>query len=184
MILACDVTGQPHQWLTRESAVTLKCKGLISYEWGDSGTVLHGGISRMTGKQSTIDVQSIIVLKGKHKVENRIPSLTNRNLFRRDLHICGYCGRKFGDDQLTRDHIIPRSRGGKDIWTNVVTACRHCNNDKDNKMLDECGMELLYVPYVPNRAEALILANRRILADQMTHLRSYVPSGSRVHLIN
>lgn len=72
----------------------------------------------------------------------RIPAqLTQRNLFVRDRYTCQYCGRRRRDleeDQmLTRDHIVPITRGGEDVWTNVVTACRKCNNLKADNLLSE-----------------------------------------------
>lgn len=180
LVLACDITGQPHQWLSRESAIILKVKEQIAYEFGDDQISMFGGISRMTGNRSQVDVMNIVTLKAKHKIENRVPTLTNQNLFGRDLHMCAYCARTMRSENLTRDHIVPRSRGGKDVWMNVVTACKHCNNHKDNKLLEECHMELLYVPYIPNRAEHLVLQNRRIKADQMDYLKAYLPAHSRV----
>jgi 5-methylcytosine-specific restriction endonuclease McrA len=94
--------------------------------------------------------------------------------------MCAYCGRAFNYFRLTRDHITPLSRGGRDTWMNVVTACRHCNGHKRNRMPEEAGMELLYAPYVPNKAEYLILTNRRIYVDQMEFLRQHVAAHSRV----
>jgi 5-methylcytosine-specific restriction endonuclease McrA len=65
---------------------------------------------------------------------------------------------------------------------NVVTACRSCNERKGSRLPEEAGMELVYAPYIPNRAEFLILANRRILTDQMAFLKQHVAAHSRVHL--
>jgi hypothetical protein len=72
----------------------------------------------------------------------RVPAqLTQRNLFLRDRYTCQYCGRQRKDldekEYLTRDHIIPVARGGKDSWTNVVTACKKCNNIKADYLLSE-----------------------------------------------
>jgi 5-methylcytosine-specific restriction endonuclease McrA len=181
LILTLDSGGQPHQWSTWQEAVTLKCKGLISWEFGDEEFMFYGGTSRMTGLQSTVEVASIIALKSKFVYKNRTPTLTNRNLFRRDLGLCAYCGHKFSEKDLTKDHIHPVSKGGGTTWTNCVTACTRCNNKKDAKTLDQANMQLLYVPYVPDRSEALILANRAILADQMKFLLTFVPKHSRVH---
>ena len=83
--------------------------------------------------------------------------------------------------KLTRDHIVPFSKGGRDTWMNVVTACRSCNERKSDRTPEGAGMELVYLPYVPNRAEYLILTNRRILADQMEFLAQHVPAQSRLH---
>src|SRR5690606_40843755 len=55
------------------------------------------------------------------------------SLFKRDAHLCMYCGLRFPSSQLSRDHIRPLSQGGRDTWMNVVTACRRCNNLKDRK---------------------------------------------------
>lgn len=180
LILTLDAASQPLHWVTWEDAIVAKCKGNIACEIGDEDFLFKGGVSRMTGLQSEVTVGSIIILKDIPKFRHKDASLTNRNLFRRDLHICAYCGNRFHEDLLTRDHIIPTSRGGKDIWTNVVTACKGCNNYKDDMFLHECNMELLYVPYTPNRAEALILQNRKILADQKEFLCQFVPKHSRL----
>ena len=144
---------------------------------------IYGGISRLTGQRSSITAHSIIAIKGKAlaaKGFHQVPPLNNRELFRRDRHMCAYCGGEYGYFRLTRDHITPLSRGGRDTWMNVVTACRHCNGHKRNRLPQECGMELLYAPYVPNKAEYLILTNRRILADQMEFLKQHVASHSRL----
>ena len=84
---------------------------------------------------------------------------------------------------LSRDHIIPASRGGRDTWMNSVTACRSCNTRKGNRAPEQANMPLIYVPYVPNRHEHFILRNRRILADQMEYLLAGVPRTSRLHLL-
>ena len=178
-VLACDVTGKPHDWLSWEDSITLKVKGAISYEIGNPDILARGGISRMTGKQSRVDVSSIICLKGVFKRKDRVV-LNNHNLFRRDLSLCAYCGKPFPESKLSRDHVIPTSRGGKDTWMNVVTSCKGCNCAKDNMTPEEADMPLLYVPYVPNHAEELILKNRRILACQMDFLRAYLPEHSRL----
>ena len=180
-VLVCDVGGQPHDWLTWKDAVVLKVKDSISYEIGEPDILARGGISRMTGKQSAVQVSSIICLKEHFKRKDKV-ALNNQNLFRRDLHTCAYCGRIYNDAKLSRDHVIPRSKGGKDIWTNVVTSCKPCNNYKDDLSLEEADMSLLYVPYTPNHAEELVLKNRNILADQMEFLRAFLPEHSRLHL--
>ncbi|MEE2607151.1 MAG: HNH endonuclease, partial [Pseudomonadota bacterium] len=71
---------------------------------------------------------------------------------------------------LSRDHVNPLSRGGSDVWTNVVTSCRRCNNRKADCVPEEANMELLAVPFVPNQYEFLYLSNHNVLADQMEFL--------------
>jgi 5-methylcytosine-specific restriction endonuclease McrA len=182
LILQLDVNGQPNKWITWQDAAVYHAKGLVSWELGEVETVIRGGNNRATGQQSVIKTSSIIAVKGEAsgKRKHRAPALNNRELFRRDRHMCGYCGGIFTEAKLSRDHIVPRSKGGADVWMNVVTCCARCNQKKDDKMLDEVGMELLYAPYVPSRAEHLILANRNILADQMEFLLSFVDEKSRL----
>ena len=74
------------------------------------------------------------------------------------------------------------AEGGGDTWMNLVTACRGCNQRKGGRTPERAGMHLLYAPYIPNRAEYLILSNRHILADQMDFLARHVPAQGRVRL--
>jgi 5-methylcytosine-specific restriction endonuclease McrA len=110
-----------------------------------------------------------------------VPALSNTKLFVRDRHICAYCGGQFHPDDLTREHIVPTSRGGHDTWMNCITACRGCNGRKGNRLPEEARMTLLYLPYVPSLHEDMILRGRRILADQMEFLLASVPRNSRLH---
>lgn len=184
-ILKLDVNGTPSEWVSHQDAIIYHAKNLVAWQLGEGeGDVLfRGGDNRITGQQSRIVTAPIIAVKGEggaSKRMNKPPSLTNRELFRRDHYMCAYCGGIFKELQLTRDHVIPRSKGGPDKWTNCVTACEKCNHKKDDQLLQDCGMELLYVPYAPNRAEALILENRVILGCQMDYLKSFIPDHSRV----
>jgi len=73
--------------------------------------------------------------------------LSRKNILRRDQHSCQYCGVR---DRLTIDHVMPRSRGGRDAWENLVAACVPCNNRKGNRTPDEAGMKLHRVPFRPS----------------------------------
>jgi hypothetical protein len=178
-VLALTSDGQPYQWLTWDTAITMKYKGLVTYEMGDESQ-FFGGTSRLTGEVSHIEVGSIISVRGNFKRSSRTPPLTNMNLFRRDICTCSYCGKHFSESNLTRDHIVPVSKGGQDVWGNVVAACKKCNGKKGNQMLEDTDFELLWVPYTPNRCEALVLQNRRILADQAQYIANFIPKHSRV----
>lgn len=180
-ILALTSDGTPHQWLSWEVAVTMKYKNLLAWEIGDDDLSFNGGVSRMTGERSHIEVKNIVALKGKFKFNNKAPALTNSNLFARDLYTCGYCGRHFQEDKLTRDHIVPVSKGGKDVWTNVIAACKKCNNAKDSHMLEDTDLQLIWVPYAPVRVEQLIMQNRKILFDQAKFILDFCPKHSRMH---
>jgi hypothetical protein len=184
LILTLDTHGVPHRWITWQHACYYYAKDQIAWTLGDQAFTVYGGLNRTTGRRSEITAKSIIAVKGKAmamKSFNQVPPLNNRELFHRDRQTCAYCAGMFPISKLTRDHVVPFSRGGRDTWMNVVTACRACNEKKSDRTPELAGMELMYLPYVPNRAEYLILTNRRILADQMEFLAQHVPAQSRLH---
>ena len=183
LILTLDNSGTPNRWVSWQQACFYYAKDLVSWTLGEAAFTIYGGTSRATGLRSSITSQSIIAIKGKAmamKGFKQVPPLNNRELFRRDRHLCAYCGDEGSFLRLTRDHVTPVSRGRQDTSINVVTACRHCNGLKRNRTPEESGLELLYAPYVPNKAEYLILTNRRILSDQMEFLKPHVSAYSRV----
>jgi 5-methylcytosine-specific restriction endonuclease McrA len=102
--------------------------------------------------------------------------VTNTFLFARDGYRCQYCGRHRtelrGRDFLTRDHVVPISRGGANDWGNVVAACSPCNNRKANRLPSETGMKLLAVPAEPNHVE-LVWAVRSITTVQAKYIRMF-----------
>lgn len=170
-ILRLNKAGQAIEWIDVEAAACLYAKEQIIWTYGDSSVRLHGGISRISGKRSVLDISSVIATDGIiHARDIRTPRLSNISLFQRDGFLCMYCGKSFSHGMLTRDHVMPRGRGGKDIWVNCVSACKACNNHKGCRTPEEAGMKLLAIPFRPNKSEYLALANRNILADQMEFL--------------
>ena len=175
LILRLNIAGQPVKWVPWQQAICLYSRDMIAWTAGDRIFAFRGGTNRITGERSLIEVNSIVAIKRsviRKKIQRDFPPLTNRELFRRDAHLCMYCGGNFHESNLTRDHVRPLSRGGRDRWPNVVTACRSCNSRKGNRKPEEAKMPLLAIPYIPNWAEYLALSNRRILADQMGFLKS------------
>ncbi len=172
LVLRLNKAGMPQEWVQPEEAARLYCQNKVLFELGETACTLHGGWNN-AGLQSTLSLSSIIACGGKVTDVNGKVALNNRYLFRRDNHLCLYCGQHFSPSQLTRDHIIPRSRGGEDKWTNVATACQRCNHAKGALTPEEANMPLLAVPFRPNLYERFYLMNRRILADQMAFLSNY-----------
>ncbi|AMX03291.1 HNH endonuclease [Microbulbifer thermotolerans] len=172
-ILRLNLAGQPLEWLSWQEAACLYVRELVTWSLGGVVQRVHGGINR-DGERSCLDLAAIIACGGERMARPRKrPPLTNRALFYRDEHTCLYCGNVFCSRELTRDHVHPVSKGGRDEWENVVTACRRCNQHKGNRLLDELDMELLALPFCPNAAEYLALINSdRIRGDQMEFLRS------------
>lgn len=95
---------------------------------------------------------SVIALK-EYIPTSRRPAFTRFNVFLRDRFTCQYCGEKYVANDLTFDHIVPRSRGGRTMWTNVVTACGTCNLAKGSRLPGECGMYPKHLPFQPSSFE-------------------------------
>jgi len=182
-VLQLDVSGRPQAWIAPREAAVLYAIDAIAWTLGDTFQVLRGGTQRCTGLPSRIALHPIVAVRGSmpSRAWRTAPTLSNPKLFVRDRHVCAYCGGHFHFDELTREHIVPVSRGGADSWMNCITACRACNGRKGCRLPEEARMSLLYLPYVPSLHEDMILRGRRILSDQMEFLLASVPRHSRLH---
>jgi 5-methylcytosine-specific restriction endonuclease McrA len=103
----------------------------------------------ISSPSTNIYLPSVIALK-EYVPQKRNPAFTRFNVFLRDRFSCQYCGGGFSASELTFDHVVPRSRGGRTSWTNVVAACSPCNLRKGNKLVGQCNMQPLTKPKVPN----------------------------------
>ena len=93
----------------------------------------------------SMKLPSVIALKTYIRPQSN-PNFTRFNVFLRDKFSCQYCGSK---NELTFDHLLPRSKGGKTNWDNVVTACSSCNVKKGGRLLTDSGMKLNHQPFQP-----------------------------------
>lgn len=182
-ILALDIAGNPFDWITGQEAIHYYATGKVAWDCGAHEFIFRGGHSN-SGVQSRITVKSIIAIAGSavmaRMLRAELPLGDNNDLlFRRDRHTCAYCGGVFSRHELSRDHILPRSLGGKDSWMNCVTACRDCNNAKGSKLVHHFR-PLVFVPYTPCRYEHFILSGRNVLADQHDYLAAKLPRHSRL----
>jgi len=185
-VLRTDASGMPVEWVDYREAVRLYCLGQVSYAFGSTVYALHGGINARTGRQTVIEVNSMIATVGHSSNPGRargdyVPPLNNETLFKRDAFLCMYCGGRFPPSQLSRDHVRPFYQGGRDVWNNVVAACRRCNNAKASRTPEQAGLQLLAVPFTPTYAEYIFLKGRRVLADQMEYLLAHFPRSSPLH---
>jgi 5-methylcytosine-specific restriction endonuclease McrA len=185
-VLRTDIAGMPLEWIDYRTAASLYHAEQVAYACGSPIYVLRGGINARTGLRSRIEVSSIVATTGDTYAQERnsvryTPPLNNRTLFRRDANLCMYCATRFPGSELTRDHVRPISRGGTDSWTNVVTACRRCNNHKGGRTPEEASMQLIAIPFSPTYAEYIYLKGRRVLADQMEYLLTHFPRTSPLH---
>ena len=182
-VLQLDVSGRPQAWISAREAAVLYATDGVAWTLGRTFRVLRGGIQRVTGLQSRIELHPIVAVRGAvpSRAWRQTPAISNAKLFARDRHVCAYCGKRSAPEELTREHIVPVSRGGHDTWMNCITACKPCNGRKGNRLPEEARMVLLYLPYVPSLHEDMILRGRRILADQMEFLMAHLPKSSRLH---
>lgn len=98
----------------------------------------------------SMPVPIVIRLHYYVRIPHNLPlPLSRRALLMRDDYTCQYCGSQPGKEQLTMDHIMPRSRGGRTDWENVITACAPCNRRKSNRTPEEAHMKLLSTPSRP-----------------------------------
>jgi 5-methylcytosine-specific restriction endonuclease McrA len=105
-----------------------------------------------------IPVPEIIVLSRYSGVPDRCVTFSRRNLYRRDKYTCQYCGARPGTEELTIDHVTPRSRGGASTWSNCVLSCIECNRRKADHIPNEVGLALRRKPFKPRWTPRLLVA--------------------------
>lgn len=181
-ILALDIAGNPFAWLSPQEAVHYYAVNKVAWELGDEAMLFRGGYSK-GGVQSLLEIKPIIAVAGSEIMAKMLKPLplgdNNDLLFKRDHYTCAFCAQRFQRHQLSRDHVVPRSRGGADSWTNCVTACRKCNGEKGSRLVANFR-PLVYVPYAVCRFEHFLLSGRHVLADQHDYLAASLPKHSRM----
>lgn len=95
---------------------------------------------------------AVIRLQEYKNIPFRGVMLNRNNLFKRDQNMCQYCG---SNKHLTIDHVIPKSKGGKTNWMNLVTACHRCNTQKGDRTPEQVGLKLSYLPFRPTLSHFL-----------------------------
>jgi len=114
---------------------------------------MHKTIDDIVDGVLTIRMPSVIRLVRFFRRGMKKAKFSRINVFTRDKFQCQYCGKKYqmkhAFKHLTYDHVVPRHRGGKTTWTNIVTACRECNAKKANMTVDECNMHPMRKPVQP-----------------------------------
>ena len=102
-----------------------------------------------------IQIPRVIRLYHYDRVPRKSLRFNRRNLFARDEHRCQYCGKHLPTNKLSFDHVVPRSRGGKTSWENVVCACVDCNTRKGGRTPQEARMKLIRKPTKPRHSPVL-----------------------------
>lgn len=114
-------------------------------EYSGSGEVQE----RVHSVRIALGVPSIVVLTIFEKYPRLEVRLTRRNVFLRDQFTCQYCAKEFPEPELNLDHVLPRDKGGRMTWENIVTSCIRCNTRKANKLPKEANMHPLRKPVTP-----------------------------------
>jgi 5-methylcytosine-specific restriction endonuclease McrA len=96
-----------------------------------------------------LKLPEILLLSQYEGIPRRKVSFSRRNIYRRDRFTCQYCGAKPPIEELTVDHVTPRSMGGRTTWMNCVLSCVRCNRRKSNRTLAEAGVRLIREPREP-----------------------------------
>ena len=109
--------------------------------------MIENGRGHLQAATTSLEVPSVIRLATYVRRPPPPQRLTRREVFTRDRNLCQYCGKPAKD--LTLDHVVPRHRGGKNTWDNIVAACVRCNHRKAGRTPQEAGMNLLSVPALP-----------------------------------
>jgi 5-methylcytosine-specific restriction endonuclease McrA len=135
------------------------------HDW-DSWAALRveEGQPKVQAVRFQIRVPEIVLLLVYDRIPRKRVIFSRRNLFRRDRFTCQYCGRQPGKGELSIDHIVPRSLGGRSTWVNCVVACLKCNKRKADRTLAQAGLHLLVTPREPSWSPylSLNLGRRRV----------------------
>ncbi len=118
-----------------------------------------------------IAVPRIIRLLGYDRLPRQDVKLNRRNIYARDHSTCQYCGKKFSTQELSLDHVVPRSHGGKTTWDNLVCACVYCNAKKGGRTPHQAHMHLLKAPVKPKRNPVI---NLRLGSDKYASWKHFL----------
>ena len=149
-VLVLNASFEPINVCTARRAVVLVLKGVALAE-ESSTTWLHSS-------RFSMPMPSVIRLREYIHIPFERKSLSRKNILLRDHNTCQYCAMIFAPQELTLDHIVPRSRGGDSSWDNLVASCRTCNNRKGDRSPEDAGLRLLKRPQAYN-----LHVNRQII---------------------
>ena len=137
-VLVLNATYEPINVTAVRRALVLILKGVATAE-EDDGAFIHAA-------RVAIRIPSVIRLLEFRRIPYQTRALSRKNLLLRDRYTCQFCGRTLPAHELTLDHVIPRSRGGRTDWDNLVACCHKCNNLKGDRLPEEAGLKLLRPP--------------------------------------
>ncbi len=125
----------------------------------EKAELLEATQQMLVGANHAMPVPLVIRLVHYVRLPHRRVPPTRAAITLRDAYTCQYCGAAPGHHELTVDHVVPRSRGGNHAWTNLVTACKRCNQIKGSRTPEEAHLHLLHRPFEPTYVALVLLSN-------------------------
>ena len=137
-VLVLNATYEPVHVTGTKRALILVLKGVARME--------EEGEAAVHSMRLTLNVPSVIRLIEYRRIPYLTRAISRKNILLRDHNTCQFCGVRFPPGDLTLDHVVPRSRGGKSTWDNLVACCHRCNNRKGDRTPEEAGLKLVRKP--------------------------------------
>jgi len=131
----------PHKVVTWQTALTNYYKGSVE--------IVASYDENICSPSTTIAMPAVVRLLKAIPNKKKAIKFSRVNLYTRDNYTCQYCGVKKGPSGLNYDHVVPRCKGGKSIWTNLTCSCIPCNTKKGSRTPAEAGMTLRSIPFIP-----------------------------------
>jgi len=138
--------------MSRDSAEGLCTSTFMTYTWDDwvsDKTNLPAVKHYIRTSSLAVPAPEVIRLTNYNDIHRTTVKYSSKGVYRRDNYTCQYCNQRKKTEELSIDHVLPQSKGGKTNWLNCVTACFPCNNKKSDKTLEQAGLKLARQPFRP-----------------------------------
>ena len=146
-VLLLNITYEPLKIINWKRALTMLFLGKVE--------VIEQYNREVHSVSFTVRLPSVVRLLQMVRRPKSVVRFSRQNIYARDRYRCQYCGGRFSSEDLTYDHILPKSRGGKTRWDNIVTCCVECNRKKGGRTPAEASMKLVREPTIPNWVPAI-----------------------------
>jgi 5-methylcytosine-specific restriction endonuclease McrA len=146
-VLLLNITYEPLKVIDWKRAITLLTLGKVE--------VIEEYNREIHSVTFTIRLPSVVRLLQMVRRPKSPVRFSRQNIYARDRYQCQYCGQKYSSEDLTYDHVIPKSRGGRTQWENIVTCCVHCNRKKGGRTPGEASLKLIREPVRPTWVPAI-----------------------------
>ena len=146
-VLLLNITYEPLRIINWKKAITMLCLGKVE--------VIEEYSREIHSVSFTVKLPSVVRLLRMVKRPKTPVKFSRQNIYARDRYKCQYCGDRFSTEDLTYDHVIPKSRGGRTEWKNIVTCCIDCNRKKGGRKPSEASMKLIRKPKRPTWVPAI-----------------------------